>query len=174
MLLASVLSNAVTRLCAAAGVIARRPSVQTARVWSPVRCQLKDAAREQAQLVHQGLVAEHAPYLSRPPVGVIGRHEARGATGYLAEHRDIAADDRCAGRHRLHHRKVRARLRQQGYTSDPVLLVFSLISILLDDRLTSVYRPNGRLRHNGQGAVRRALRCVVSRVGFCVSQTSSE
>ena len=31
---------------------------------------------------------------------------------------------------------------------------------------------NGRLRHNGQGAVRRAQRCVVSRVGFSVSQTS--
>ena len=33
---------------------------------------------------------------------------------------------------------------------------------------------NGRLRHTGKGAVRPAPPCVVSRVGFSVSQTSSE
>ena len=32
---------------------------------------------------------------------------------------------------------------------------------------------NGRLRQVGEGAFRRAPRCVVSRVGFCVLQTSS-
>ena len=33
---------------------------------------------------------------------------------------------------------------------------------------------NGRLRHTGEDAVRRAPPCVVSRVGFYVLQTSSE
>ena len=33
---------------------------------------------------------------------------------------------------------------------------------------------NGRLRHTGESAVRRAPQCIVSRVGFSVSQTSSE
>ena len=32
---------------------------------------------------------------------------------------------------------------------------------------------NGRLRHNGQGAVRRAPQCIVFRVGFYVLQTSA-